>query len=119
MLTETGVSKLERLKFAEAGGLLWRNNVGALQNIHGEWVRYGLANESSAMNKKVKSSDLIGIMPVIIQPHHVGQILGQFVAIETKHPDWVWKGTERELAQNQFHELVRAMGGIGRFSNGS
>jgi hypothetical protein len=117
-LTETGVSKRERLKYAGAGGILWRNNVGALQDIEGRWVRYGLANDSKQMNEQVKSSDLIGVQPVTITLQHVGKVIGQFVAVETKAPDWIWAGTAREWAQHKFHQLVVAKGGVGKFSTG-
>ena len=48
-----------RLEAPHHGVRLWRNNVGALPDKYGNLVRYGLANESKAMNKKLKSADLI------------------------------------------------------------
>lgn len=115
--TEAGVSQRTRLHFAESGGCLWRNNVGAFKDEHGNFIRFGLANESSQMNKKIKSSDLIGISPLQITQHHVGQTIGQFVAIETKAPNWTYRGTEREAAQMKFLQLVIAKGGIGYFKS--
>jgi hypothetical protein len=113
--TETGVQKRERLVVAQTGGLLWRNNVGALYAEDGRIVRYGLANESSQMNKKIKSSDLIGIQPIVITEDMVGTVIGQFVARETKHPGWQYKGTAREEAQLKFMELVISRGGAASF----
>lgn len=113
--TEAGVSKRVRLQHAKAGGLLWRNNVGAFKDETGRWIRFGLANESTQMNQQIKSSDLIGLMPVEITQAQVGTIIGQFIAIETKAPGWTYKGTPREKAQNKFHELVVSRGGIGLF----
>ena len=98
-----------------AGWLLWRNNVGALQADNGQWVRYGLANDSAAMNERLKSSDLVGIEPLIITPDMVGRVVGRFVAIEVKRSGWSYRGTGREVAQNRFLELVNGRGGSGRF----
>lgn len=115
--SEAGVSQRTRLHFAGEGGILWRNNVGAFKDDHGNFIRFGLANESSQMNKKIKSSDLIGISPLQITQHHIGQTIGQFVAIETKAPNWAYRGTEREAAQMKFLQLVIAKGGIGYFKS--
>jgi hypothetical protein len=58
---------------------LWRNNVGVARyrtrDGREQRVVYGLCPGSA---------DAIGIMPVVIRPHHVGQVVGIFVAIETK-----------------------------------
>jgi hypothetical protein len=113
--TESGVSKRVRLESVREGTMLWRNNVGAYQDERGVWVRYGLANESKQMNQRIKSSDLIGIKPVLISPDMVGQTIGQFVAVETKKPGWSFSGTARENAQLKFIEMIIAKGGIGKF----
>jgi hypothetical protein len=116
--SEGGVAQRVRLEFAKADGLLWRNNVGSFRNDHGVPVRYGLANESTKMNEKIKSSDLIGIKPVLITQEMVGYIIGQFVARETKKPGWVYKGNKRERAQLAFMNLVISKGGDAKFTNG-
>ena len=116
--SEGEVGKKIRLDVAQGGGLLWRNNVGAMVDANNNFVRFGLANESKAINAKVKSSDYVGIMPVPITPEHVGMTIGQFVAIETKEPGWKFSGSPRELAQRKFLELVVAKGGRGSFYNG-
>jgi hypothetical protein len=113
--SETGVQKRERLRAAHAGGILWRNNVGVLTNDRGTPVRYGLANDSKAMNKKIKSSDLIGITPIVVTPAMVGTRVGIFTAKETKAPGWHYTGTEREQAQCKYLDIVIAAGGIGGF----
>lgn len=115
--TEAGVSQRERLAASREGARLWRNNVGALKNEHGARVRYGLCNDSMKMNKVIKSSDLIGIKPVLIKQHHVGQVIGQFVARETKKPSWKYMGTDREVAQLKFITLVQSLGGDAKFTS--
>lgn len=116
--TEEGASKRVRLQFAKAGHVIWRNNVGVLKDNRDVPVRYGLANESSQMNKKIKSSDLIGIQQIMITPEMVGSIIGQFVAREVKEPGWRYMATDREVAQLAFIELVLSKGGDAAFTTG-
>lgn len=116
--SEKDVTKIVRLQYAELGVVLWRNNVGAAQDANGNYFRYGLANESRQMNKVIKSSDLIGINPVTITQEMVGQVIGQFIALECKKEGWVFTGTERELAQMKFHDIVNDKGGLASFITG-
>lgn len=115
---EEGVLSHLRLQAPVYGGRLWRNNVGAVHTSDGRFLRYGLANDSSAMNSSLKSSDLIGIMPVIITPSLIGMRVGVFMAIETKRPDWKYTGTPREKAQLAWLRLIYDLGGITGFSTG-
>lgn len=116
--SEAEVQNIVRLRESRLGGRLWRNNVGAAAMPDGSWLRYGIANDSAAMNKKIKSSDLIGLRPVVIQPEHLGATFGLFVAREVKAPNWHYTGTERERAQLAFIELVTSLGGDAKFDNG-
>lgn len=116
--SESRVESLLRLEAAQKGILLFRNNVGALLDARGVPVRYGLANESAAMNKKIKSADYIGLRPVVITSGHVGKTFGQFVARETKHGAWVYRGDDHEKAQKVFLDLVLANGGDASFATG-
>ena len=82
----------------------------------GRLIRFGLGNESPALNKVWKSSDLIGILPVVVQPSHVGKTLGVFLAVETKKPGWhLTPGDKRGQAQAAFLQSVRGFGGVGGF----
>jgi len=114
--SEAGVTARVRLEYAARGDVLFRNNVGAMQDDSGRVVRFGLCNESKAINKVNKSSDLIGITRVQISPGMIGQVVGIFTAIECKAPGWEYSGNEHETAQRHFGEqVVMARGGIFKF----
>lgn len=101
-----------RLEASTKGVLLWRNNVGACQDARtGRLIRYGLCNDSAKVSARYKSSDLIGIRPVVIAQHMVGLTIGQYVARELKAPGWVYSGTDRERAQSAYLTLVGSYGG--------
>lgn len=113
--TEAGVQQRERLLASQTGGRLWRNNTGVLKNEAGIPIRFGLCNDSPKVNQQMKSSDLIGIMPILITKAMVGNYVGQFVAREVKAPGWTYKDTDRERAQLKFITLINTLGGDGRF----
>ena len=114
--SEAAVQTDIRLEASSKGCRVWRNNVGATMTDDGSFIRYGLANDSKQMNDRVKSSDLIGIRPIVITEAHIGHTIGQFVAREVKRPDWKYMGTKREVAQLRFLELVMSLGGDGCFA---
>lgn len=117
--SEQAVKAAVRLEAAGKGLRLWVNNVGAFKDERGVPVRYGLANESKQVNSILKSSDLIGIRPLLIDSGHVGCVIGQFVARECKEPNWQYKGNPHEEAQLNFLQLVTALGGDAQFCNGT
>lgn len=85
---------------------LWRNNNGAVTTDDGRHIRFGLGNQSSALNAKWKSSDLIGIR----------RPTGQFVAVEVKTPGWTLRPSDKHgHAQAAFHQSVRLNGGVAGF----
>lgn len=116
--SEAAVQSRERLAASKRGARLWRNNTGVAQGQDGRPVRYGLCNDSAQLNRRLKSSDLIGITPVLITPAHVGGVIGQFTALEAKREGWVFTGTEHEKAQLRFLELVISLGGSAAFTTG-
>ena len=124
-LAEGGVSgsesrqqSLVRLDAANYNVWLTRNNVGALIDERGVPVRYGLANESKAQNKRIKSADLIGIKKRLIGPHDVGKVIGQFVSREVKHEGWKYKGDKHEVAQLAWCNFILQQGGDAAFTTG-
>ena len=118
-MSETAVQQRVMLEWASQGGQVWRNNVGVAIDLTGRHIRYGLANISKKMNKDIKSSDLIGITPVLIQQHHVGRVMGVFTATECKPSGWTFKLTdERAVAQKNYHDIVTAVGGLAGFATG-
>ena len=118
-MKETPVQQRISLDAAQLGNVLWRNNVGSLPDRTGRWIRFGLANDSEKLNKKVKSSDHIGITPTIITQEMVGYMIGRFTAIESKKSDWVFNpNDEHTLAQLAYHDIVRHHGGLAGFATG-
>lgn len=97
-------------------GILWRNNSGALKDDRGVPVRFGLGNDSAAVNALIKSSDLIGITRVVVTPAHVGQVLGVFTAVEVKEPSWKHPSNDLEWAQANFIRLARQHGALAGFA---
>lgn len=116
--SEAAVQSRVRLEAARKGLRLWRNNVGVLLDATGRPVRYGLANDSQALNKVVKSGDLIGWRSILITPSHVGSRLAQFVSRECKRPGWKFTGDDHERAQLKWLEAVTSDGGDAKFCSG-
>lgn len=109
--SEAAIQTQVRLEASRLGGRLWRNSVGAGILQDGSFVRWGLCNDSTQLNKIVKSADIIGLFPVTITPAHVGQIFGRFVSREIKAAGWKWRGTPHEVAQARWAEMINSLGG--------
>ncbi len=63
------------MKASSLGARLLRNNVGALQNLQGMWIKFGLG---------VGTSDLIGWKSRVITPDMVGKKIAIFTVCEVK-----------------------------------
>jgi 3-phosphoglycerate kinase len=117
--SESRVQSLIRMEAAQKGLRLWRNNVGVLLDEHGRPVRYGLANDSKALNEVLKSADLIGWETRLITPEMVGTVVAVFLSVETKREDWSAAAdkSERFKAQQAWADMVNAAGGRALFAN--
>lgn len=104
---ESAASDRIRVAAPRHGAVLLRNNVGVAppSPANPRPVRYGLANDSPNLNRVCKSSDLIGLTPS-----------GRFLAVETKREGWRWRGTDREVGQRNFMDMVIRHGGVATFA---
>jgi hypothetical protein len=116
--TEARVVSELRLEASQLGMRLWRNNSGAFYDDKGNFVRFGLGNDSKQFNTVCKSSDLIGISNKLITPADVGKPRGQLVAREAKKPGWKYTGTPREVGQLNFINIINRFGGDAAFATG-
>jgi len=102
---EAAVVRECRLTADGHNAVLWRNNSGATFDQTGRMIRYGLGNDSAKLSRDYKSSDLVGIGPG-----------GVFMAVECKAPGWKGPKNDRDRAQANFMNHVRAMGGRATFA---
>lgn len=116
--SEAAVQARVRLEATRKGCRLWRNNSGAGYDENGNFIRWGLGNDSAKLNAKLKSPDLVGVRPVVITPEHVGHTIGQLLLREVKPTGWRYTGTAREVAQLKFLELGAALGADAAFATG-
>lgn len=126
---ESEVEQLIKIDGVQFGCFLMRNNSGALKDLTGRPVRYGLGNDSKARNEKIKSSDEIGFTRVLITPEMVGKTIAVVTAIEIKAPGWKPKikidgesfevsyKDPRERAQYAFIKWIKANGGFAGFAS--
>ena len=122
--SESEVQSLIMMEAAKHGIMLWRNNSGAGSFVDEEtgstsYVRFGLGNISREQNQKIKSSDLIGIMPVDPTPDEYpwSVTMGVFIAIEVKKEGWVYNPkVKREVAQLAYIDFVNSKGGVAGFA---
>ena len=114
-MIEQDIQNEIRIAASEMGWRLFRNNSGGGVLQDGSFVRWGLANDSTALNAKMKSSDLIGIRPVVITQDMVGQTIGQFVSLEVKRPCWKQPRNDHERAQEAWLKMINELGGFAMF----
>lgn len=110
-LSEAGVQSRVRLEAAQKDVRLFRNNSGAGQLVNGSFVRWGLANDSEAINKNFKSPDLIGWRKRLIVAADIDTYMGQCVLRECKPSNWKYDPTrERDVAQLNFLTMAATDG---------
>lgn len=116
---EAKASQNVELTAPKIGVRLLRNNNGACMS-EGRMIRFGLGNTSKRVQEQMKSSDFIGITPVVITPDMVGKTVGVFTAIEVKPEGFKVKQqynrNSREWAQENFCQWVRDLGGFSGFA---
>lgn len=118
MSREITVASRVCLAAGQLGYWIMRNNSGELNDKYGTPVRFGLGNESAKLNKEIKSSDYVGIAPMVITPEMVGSTVGVFLAVETKAEGWhLIPSDERGHAQQRFITEVRQRGGLATFAS--
>lgn len=131
--SEAWAQQQVRMKIARLGGCGWRNNVGASKakevhvcpkcsfkfEVKKPPIRWGLCNDSTQLNEKYKSGDVIACIPEIITPAHVGHKFGRFWSFEIKKPGWQFNPNDpHEVAQASWGGLVQSLGGGATFSTG-
>lgn len=126
--SEAYVQSLVRLEAPAKGVRLFRNNVGVLLDANGRPVRYGLANDSAALNRQIKSGDLIGWRRRVITVADVvaagpgGLVIAEFVSRECKPANWrpalSGERFEHEEAQRRWAAMINADGGDAGFATG-
>jgi hypothetical protein len=122
--SEARAQQVTRASISRQGAMSWRNNVGATPakceqcGAMTRPVRYGLANESMAQNKVIKSADLILAIPRVITPLMVGTTIAQFGSVECKPPGWKLTGKGREGGQVAWASLMTKLGAFAAFSTG-
>lgn len=117
--SEAYATSVIRIEAGKRRVLMMRNNVGALQDAQGRWVRYGLMNESRQLNERIKSADWIALESFTVTPLMVGMRLARPLSIEVKHPGWrPGEDPEREGAQFAWQVLWESFGGRAVFATG-
>lgn len=109
--SEARVQSRVRLEAAQKNMLLYRNQRGAGKLESGNFVRFGLCNDSEKIGDKFKSADLIGLESVLITQEMIGTIIGRFLSVECKPSDWKFSGTIEEVAQVNWATIINAAGG--------
>lgn len=114
--SEAAVVARCKVRASKMGGRLWKNHKGAAVLQDGTFMRYGILNESKRISDDIKSSDLIGVYPLVITQDMVGSTVGQLWLVEVKEEDWHFTGDAHEMAQLKFLELGLAMGARATFA---
>lgn len=117
-MTEQAVQQNTRLLAPSLNCFMGRNNSGAYSKKKPPTpgTRWGWCNDSQKFNEQFKTPDLIGLVQIEIQPHHLGRTFGVFVGAEVKDPEWRFKpGDKRAVAQLNCLSTINKFNGIAGF----
>lgn len=119
---ESYVQSFLRLQGPPLGYNLARNNRGALPNEKGVPIRFGLWNDTAALDKVCKSGDLIGYQSGWFRDYETAEPVkvAVFSMVECKRATWRGFNPDdpREAAQQRCISMVLTAGGIATFSTG-
>lgn len=122
MATPEGKAKQNvKLRAAQYGARLYKNNTGVAYDQTGRPVYFGLGNEGKKSADDIRTPDDVGFTVITITPEMVGKKVAVFTAIDSKKlgfvvkPDYA-KGT-REYGQNKFFDIVKMHNGIAGFAS--
>lgn len=119
---EAYVQSAVRLASSPAGYTLGRNNVGALRDERGIPVRYGWLNDNAALNKVLKTGDLLGYQSGWFRDYETLDPVkvAVFAMAECKKAGWKHRPNDaHEVAQLRAINMVQSAGGIACFTTGS
>jgi hypothetical protein len=123
---EGEVQRELRLEAARQGKYLFRNNRGAGRMESGNYVRYGLANDSKKLGDTLKAADLVGLETIFVTMEMVleavsqglpGYKVGRFLSVEVKRPSWKFSGSLEDMAQLKWATFVNDTGGRAIITN--
>lgn len=106
-MSETPIMKDIMLEASKLGARLFRNNCGVLKNERGHYIHFGLGTGTS---------DLIGLVPVVVTQSMVGKTVGVFLAVEAKDPKGHTEKARLKM-QKDFLTAINFLGGIGFIAN--
>lgn len=106
-MAEIPIMKDIMLEAPTVGARLFRNNNGTLQDRFGNYVTYGMGKGTS---------DLIGLVPIVVTQEMVGKTVGIFLAVEAKDPKGHTKKALLKM-QKDFLTAINFLGGIGFIAN--
>lgn len=102
MTNEAAVQAAIRIEAGRLGILIWRNNRGAMEDTNGRIVRFGLGNDSPQVDRRLKSSDLVGQITT-----DYARPFARPVHIECKSPGWRFPDAWRNSTPDEI-EKTRA-----------
>lgn len=118
---EAYVQSAVRLAAPMHGYLLGRNNNGALPDERGVPIRFGWLNDTAALNKVMKTGDLLGCQSGWFRDYQTLEPVkvAVFAMAECKKAGWQFNPKNaHEVAQLRAINMVQAAGGIATFTTG-